>query len=120
MIHRYEHPEEKQLHDDILKAYYLQHGKGGSEVKLEGGKIRFEKRKRKHRLQHGNGFFDVFAKPLINFLVPSIVKGVGSATISKIQGNSLKDSLKKGASSTVEDAILRKGKSLLTNALTAQ
>jgi hypothetical protein len=120
MIHRYEHPEEKQLHDDILKAYYVQHGKGSSDVKLEGGSIRFTKRNKKHRLQHGNGFFDAFATPLIKFLVPSLVKGVGSATISKIQGNSLKDSLKKGASSTVEDAVLRKGKSLLTNALTAQ
>lgn len=120
MIHRYEHPEEKTLHDDILKAYYIQHGKGGSDVKLEGGSIRFSKRERKHRLQHGNGFFDAFAKPLVKFLVPSIVKGVGSAVISKVKGDSLKDSVVKGVSSTAEDALLRKGKSLLTQALTAQ
>jgi hypothetical protein len=119
MIHRYEFDENKKLHDDILKSYYLQHGKGGSEVKLEGGKIRFEKRKRRHRLQKGSGF-ESFLKPVVNFLVPSLVKGIGSATISKMQGNSLKDSLKKGVSSTAEDAVLRKTKSLLTNALTAQ
>lgn len=119
MIHRYENDENKKLHDDILKAYYVQHGKGGSEVKLDGGKITFRTRERKNRLK-GNGLFDAFAKPLIKFLVPSLVKGVGSAAISKLQGNSLKDSVVKGVTSTAEDAVLRKGKSLLTNALTAQ
>jgi hypothetical protein len=119
MIHRYENPEHKTLHDDVLKAYYLQHGKGGSTVKLEGGNIRFTKRARKHRLQKGSGF-GVFVKPLVNFLAPSIVKGVASSVASKIKGDSLKDSLKKGVSTTTEDALIRKGKSLLTNALTLQ
>ena len=119
MIHRYEHPENKTLHDDILKAYYLQHGKGGSAVKLEGGNIRFTKRARKHTLQKGRGF-DVFLRPLVNFLAPSIVKGAASAVSSKIKGDSLKDSLIKGVSSSAEDALIRKGKSLLTNALTNQ
>ena len=119
MIHRYEHPEQKTLHDDILKAYYIQHGKG-NDVKLEGGSIRFNKRPRKHRLEHGNGFFDVFAKPVVNFMIPSIVKGITNTVVSKAKGDSLKDSVMKGVSSTAEDAIVRKGKSLLTNALSVQ
>ena len=116
MIHRYENDENKKLHDDILKAYYVQHGKGGSRVKLEGGSVRFEKRKRKHRLQKGGGF-ESFLKPVINFVLPSLVKGASSVALSKASGNSLKDSLKRGVNSATEDLILRKGKSLLTNAL---
>jgi hypothetical protein len=119
MIHRYEFDENKKLHDDILKAYYVQHGKGGSEVKLEGGKIRFEKRKRRHRLQKGSGF-ESFLKPVVNFLLPSVAKGISSLALSKATGNSLKDSLKKGVSSASEDMILRQGKSLLMNALNTQ
>ena len=117
---RFQFDENTILDNDILKAYYVQHGKGGSVVQLDGGSIKFTKRNNKHRLQHGNGFFDAFAKPIIKFLVPSLVKGLGSAVISKAQGNSLKDSVVKGVSNTAEDAIMRKGKSLLTNALTAQ
>jgi len=120
MIQRYENNETKQFDDEVLKAYYLQHGKGGNTVKLDGGGVRFVKQHKKHNLQHGNGFFDAFARPVFNYLVPSIVKGVASGAVSKLQGNSLKDSVIKGATNTVEDAVLRKGKSLLTNALTAQ
>jgi hypothetical protein len=121
MIQRYEFNQNKQLDDEVLKSYYLQLGKGSSPVKLDGGSVVFNKtRRKKHNLQHGAGIFDVFAKPLYNVLVPSIVKGVASGVISKVSGNSLKDSLKKGVSATVEDALIRKGKSLLTNALTAK
>jgi hypothetical protein len=119
MIERYDFDENKKLYDDILKAYYVQHGKGGSSVKLEGGSISFTHREKKHGLQ-GRGVFDAFTKPLISFLVPSIVKGVSSAVMSKAYGASLKDSLKQGVGVGASDAVLRKGQSLLTNALTGK
>jgi hypothetical protein len=77
--------KKNNLHDDILKAYYRATRKRRlrSKIRRRHNYV-LQKEIRKHRLQHGNGFFDAFATPLIKFLSSkSLVKGVGSATISQ-------------------------------------